>query len=302
MVGKAPCQTDFLRLHATSAPALALQHWLAEGVEAAHAARCAPLTGTVYFLFTSPREHDVLLGVFAPSMDGVGRDFPLAVFTELPAPTAAHQLALLPMAFGAFLGAGAALLRDAAALDLSELTERLSALPCPQPEDLNRARRHLQGVLTSRRGVELLGPLNASSEGPGGAYYALHTFRLACEGERNRQRAAANVVLECPLPPGLGPAVWLELATRLLRWPSLPPSLLWSETPEPRLLLGLGSLGPEAFLHLARPGRGSQRLWPLRTTRTAAIEQAARALSERQRQLIDSPTTSLEELLHGLSR
>ena len=274
LVGKAPCQADFLRLQATSPLALALQAWLAEGVEAARAARCALPTGTVYFLFTSPRERDVLLGVFAPSTDGVGRDFPLAVFTELPAPTAANQLALLPMAFAPFLGAGAALLRDAAALDLSGLTARVRALPFPQPEELARARRHLQGVLTSRRGAELLGPLNASGEGPGGAYYALHTFRTACEGERGRQRAAANVVLECPLPPGLGPSVWLELATRLLRWPVQPPSLLWSEVPEPRLLLGLGSLGPEVFPHLARPSRGSPRLWPLRTTRGAAIEQA----------------------------
>jgi len=302
MVGKAPCHADFLRIHAASALAVQLQHWLADGVEAAHAARCGLPSGTAFFLFTAPREKNVLLGVLGPSTDGVGRDFPLAVFAELPAPTAANQLAVLPTAFEPFLREGSRLLRDAAALDLTGLTERVRALPYPPPEALARAKRHLQGMLTSKRGSDLLSPLLRPGEEPGGPYYALHAFRSACAGERHRQQDTANVVLECPLPPGLGPSVWLELATRLLRWPSIPPALLWSDTQEPRLLLSLGAMTPELFLHLARPGHGGQRLWPLRTTRATAIEQATRALTEHQRRLIDSPTTSLEELLHGLSR
>jgi len=301
MVGKAPCHADFLRVNAASALAVQLQHWLAEGVEAAHAARCALPSGTAFFLFTSAPEKTVLLGALAPSTDGVGRDFPLAVFTELPAPTAANQLAVLPTAFGPFLNEAATLLRDAAALDQAQLTERVRALPYPSSEALGRARRQLQGQWTTTRGAELLGPLMRPGEEPGGPYYALHTFRTACAGERHRTHGRANVVLECPLPPGLGPSAWLELATRLLRWPTTPPALLWSHAEEPRLLLSLGALTPDLFLHLARPGQGSQRLWPLRTPRVAAIEQAARALTEHQRRLIDSPTTSLEELLHGLS-
>ncbi|MBM7115294.1 type VI secretion system-associated protein TagF [Archangium primigenium] len=301
LVGKTPCQTDFLRLQATSVLAVQLHLWLAEGVEAARAARCGLPPGVVHFLFTAPGEANVLLGVFAPSTDGVGREFPLAVFTELPGPTAANQLAVLPTAFGPFLAAGAALLHDAATLDVVGLTQRVRALPYPPPEALTRARRQLQGLWMTTRGPELLQPLLRPGEAPGSPYYALHTFRTACDGERHRQRGRAHVVLECPLPPGLGPSAWLELATRLLRWPSVPPALLWAEHPEPRLLLCLGAMPPELLPHLARPGPGGQRLWPLRTSRGAAIEQAARALTEHQRRLIDSPTTSLEELLHGLS-
>ncbi len=301
MVGKAPCQADFLRLDAASALAVQLQHWLADGVEAAHAARCGLPSTAVHFLFTAPGEANVLLGVFAPSTDGVGRDFPLAVFTELPGPTAANQLAVLPTAFGPFLRAAAPLLNDAATLDVAGLTQRVRALPYPSPEALARARRQLQGTWASTRGAELLGPLLRPGEVPGSPYYALHTFRTACAGERHQQRSRANIILECPLPSGLGPSGWLELATRLLRWPSVPPALLWTESPEPRLLLCLGAMTPELFVHLARPGQGGQRLWPLRTSRVAAIEQAERALTEHQRRLIDSPTTTLEELLHGLS-
>lgn len=301
MVGKAPCHADFLRINAASSLAFQLQGWLAEGLEATRTARCGLPSAMASFLFTAPRERNVLLGVLAPSTDGVGRAFPLTVFTELPAPAAAHRLALLPTAFGPFLTAGAELLRASASMDMALLTEHLGTLPQPGPQEVTEAEQHLQGLLTARRGAELLDPLNRPGEIPGSPYYALHTFRTACTAERHRQQTLANIVLECPLPRGLGPVAWLELASRLLRWPAAPPALVWCEDEEPRLLIGLGAMAPHVFVHFARPASGSTQLWPLRTTRAVAIEHARAALSESQRQLIDSPTTSLEELLHALS-
>jgi type VI secretion system protein ImpM len=301
MVGKAPCHADFLRINAGSSLAFQFHRWLADGVETARAARCGLPSGTVSFLFTAPKEKNVLLGVLAPSVDGVGRDFPLAVFTELPAPPAAHRLSLLPAVFRPFLTAGASLLRAAASMDLPELTRRVDTLPQPGQEELGAAERHLRNLLAETRGPELLDPLNRPGEVPGSPYYAFHTFRTACAGERHRQQTLANVILECPLTPALGPVAWLELATRLLRWSSVPPALAWCEDGEPRLLLCLGTMAGDVFLHLASPTHGSSHLWPLRTTRSAAIDQARQALSETQRQLIDSPTTSLEALLHALA-
>ncbi|MET0404317.1 MAG: TagF domain-containing protein, partial [Cystobacter sp.] len=268
---------------------------------AARAARCELPSGTVSFLFSAPREKNVLLGVFAPSTDEVGRAFPLAIFTELSAASAAHRLALLPAVFQPFLTEGSLLLGAAATLSLPVLTARVDALPFPRPEDFSEAERLWRGMLARRRGAELQAPLRRAEDPPGSAYYAFHTFRTACSGEHHRQQARAHVVLECPLAPGLGPQAWLELASRLLRWTSAPPTFLWSETPEPQLLLCLGAMEPTLLLHLSRADLGGRRVWPLRTPRTAAIAQAARALSEPQRQRIDSSTTNLEELLHALS-
>lgn len=301
MVGKAPFHADFIRINAASSLALQLHRWLAEGVEAAHAERCDLPSGVVSFLFTAPREPNILLGVFAPSRDGVGREFPLAVFAELPAPAVARRLAVLPTAFQAFLAAGTSLLKAAPGMDLGALTRAVGELPLPRPEELTAAERRLQKLWTERRATELLEPLGPPGGLPGGFYYALHTFLTACSGERGRQQAAANLILECPLTPAFGPGVWLELAARLLRWLSMPPAFVWSGDAQPRLLLCLGTMAPELFLLLARPGQGTSRLWPLRTTRASAIERARKSLSEPQRQLIESPTASLEELLHALS-
>ncbi|OJH38144.1 type VI secretion system-associated protein TagF [Cystobacter ferrugineus] len=301
LVGKAPCQPDFLRINAASPLAFQLQRWLVEGVEAARAARCELPSGTASFLFTAPKAKNVLLGVFAPSTDGVGRAFPLALFTELPATTAAHRLALLPMVFHPFLTEGAALLDAAASLALPVLTARVDALPFPPSGAFSEAERLWRGTLARRRGAELLEPLRRPEDPPGGAYYAFHTFRTACAGEQHRQQGTAQVVLECPIAPGLGPSAWLELATRLLHWTSSPPAFIWSGAPEPRLLLCLGAMTPDLFLHLSRTNQGGRRVWPLRTPREAAIGQATQALTEPQRQRIDSPTTNLEELLHALS-
>ncbi|HEX5750984.1 MAG TPA: type VI secretion system-associated protein TagF [Archangium sp.] len=301
MVGKAPCQADFLRIQASSPLAHQFLHWLSAGVEAARAARCGLPSGTASFLFTVPGERNVLAGVFSPSVDGVGRAFPLAVFTELAASALALRLSLLPLALRPFLLASSELLRASASMDLPELTRQVGILPPPDMEDFVSADRQLQELLAGRRGVDLLAPLSHPEEALDSTYYALHTFRVACTGERHRQDTPAHIILECPLVNGLGPAVWLELAAKLLRWTSTPPAFAWSDGAEPRLLLCLGTTAPELFLHLARPGWDGSHLWPLRTTRAAAIEHARRSLSETQRRHIDSPTTPLEALLHALS-
>jgi type VI secretion system protein ImpM len=301
MVGKAPCNADFLRIHAASPLALQLQRWLSEGVQSTRTARCGLPEGTLSFLFTAPGERSALAGVLAPSEDGVGRAFPLAVFTELSGPALALRLSLLPLALQPFLSAAAVLLRAAASMDLSRLTHQVEALPPPSMEDFAAAERQLRTLLSERLGAELLAPLSRPGELPGSPYYAVHTFRVACAGEVHRQDAPAHIILECPLTEELGPAAWLELAARLLRWTAAPPALAWSDVPSPRLLLCLGSTASELFLHLAQPGRSGVRLWPLRTTRAAAIAQASQSLSPSQRRHIDSPTSTLEELLHALS-
>jgi type VI secretion system protein ImpM len=300
LLGKAPRHAEFVRHNAASPLARYLFRWMEEGTGRLHGARSALPTAAASFVFTAPGESSVLVGVLAPSTDSLGRAFPLAVFQEVPAVTVVARYALLPEMFQPFLRASAELLREAASLDVPQLQERAAKLPAARPGDLRVAERLREALLSEKRCAELLQHVNGDLP-PEGRYYALHTFLTACTGERHREQGLASVTLDCPFPSHMGPVAWLELASRLLRWSSLPPTFFWSDGEQPRLLLCLGAAPPTLLLHLAQPARTSTQLWPLRTERPAAMAQAKQAMSPTQRRVIDSPSSTLEQLLRALA-
>jgi type VI secretion system protein ImpM len=301
LLGKTPRHAEFVRHNASSPLARYLLRWLEEGTGRLHGARSALPSSAASFVFTAPGESTVLVGVLTPSTDSLGRAFPLTVFQELPASTVAERYALLPESFQPFLRASAALLGEAPSLDVPHLKERAEQLPSVRPGDIRVAERLRQALLSEQHCAELLQHVSEERP-PEGRYYALHTFLTACEGERHREQDLASVMLDCPFPAHLGPVAWLELATRLLRWPSLPPTFFWSEGEQPRLLLCLGAAPPTLLLHLAQPARTGTQLWPLRTERPAAMAHAKQALSPSQRQVIDSSHSTLEQLMSALAR
>lgn len=301
LVGKTPRQADFVRLNAATPLGLQLYGWMQEGVERAKKARAELPAEPVYFVFTAPGQKQALVGVMAPSGDSVGRSFPLAIFTEVPSADTASRFSLAPEAFQPFLRAARWLAQAAAELEVPKLLEQAAALPLPGPGDFTVAQRLRDAVLAEQRASELLGPVVEGAP-EGGRYYALHTFLTACNGERGREQSAAGVALDCPLSARVGPVAWLELSSRLLRWPSQPPAFFWSEGERPRLLLSLGAATPALFLALAQPGKPGAQVWPLRTERTAAIDNARKGLTAAARQVIDSPSTTLEQLLRALAR
>ena len=300
LVGKTPRHPEFVRHHASSPLALYFLRWLEEGTGRLHGVRSGGPMAPARFVFTAPGEDSVLVGALAPSTDSVGRAFPLAVFQEMPGSTVAGHFALLPERFQPFLRAGAELLDEAPSLEVGALKERVERLPTTRPGDVRLAERLRQSLLSEQRCAELL--QHVSAERPeDGRYYALHTFLTACEGERHREQGLATVTLDCPYPPHQGPVAWLELATRLLRWNSRPPTFFWSEGVHSRLLLSLGAAPPGLLLHLAQPERTGAQFWPLHTERPAARAHARQALSAAQRQVIDSSTSTLEQLLQALT-
>ncbi|WPB79300.1 type VI secretion system-associated protein TagF [Archangium violaceum] len=301
MLGKAPRHAEFVRHNAASPLARYLFRWMEESTGRLHGARSALPTTPASFVFTAPGESSVLVGVLAPSSDSVGRAFPLAIFQELPAADVAGRYALLPETHQPFLRASEALLREAASLDVPLLQERTAKLPTARPGDLRVAERLREALLSEKRCSELL--QHVIGERPAeGRYYALHTFLTACTGERHREQGMAGVMLDCPYPSHMGPVTWLELSTRLLRWAAQPPSFFWSDGQQPRLLLCLGAAPPTLLLHFAQPSRPGTNVWPLRTDKPAAMEQAKQALSASQRQVIDSSHSTLEQLLRALAR
>ncbi|WP_426753316.1 type VI secretion system-associated protein TagF [Myxococcus sp. Y35] len=301
LLGKTPRQAEFIRFNAATPLALQLYGWMEGGVERARRARVDLPAEPVSFVFTAPGQKQALVGVLAPSRDSVGRDFPLAVFTEVSSAETASKLALTPEAFQPFLRAAGTLTQVAAELDVPQLLERAAVLPLPGPGDYSIAKRLRDEVLAEHHTVDLLGPVVEGTP-DGGRYYALHTFLTACAGERGKEQSPAGVTLDCPLSPRVGPVAWLELSARLLRWTHQPPALFWSEGERPRLLISLGAPSPALFLALAQPSRAGAQVWPLRTERPAAIDNARKGLTAAARQVIDAPSTTLEQLLRALAR
>jgi type VI secretion system protein ImpM len=301
LLGKTPRQAEFVRLNTVSPLAQQLHCWLEEGMERVQRARVELPATPHRFVFTAPGLQTALVGVLAASADSVGRGFPLVVFHEQPAAELAGRYALLPEAYEPFLRASSELVRSAPRLSVPELLEQAAQLPSPRPGDFKLAERLRNTILSEHACADLLNPVCANMP-PEGRYYALHTFLTACAGERHREQGHAHVVLDCPFDTRMGPIAWLELASRLLRWPSMPPGFLWSEGKQPRLLLCLGAPTSALFLYVAQPERASAQLWPLRTGRAAALANARQALSPTQRRALDSSTSSIEQLLRAVTQ
>ena len=292
LLGKLPCQADFLRVNATGPLTHALHRWLEEGHEGLLAAKARLPEGPTAFVFGAPGEKEVLIGVLVPSVDKVGRAFPCAVFRACEATLAARELSALPFAFEPFLRGAAELLAAAPMLGSGELSSRLAVLDGP----IDFSRGHQLRAQALGGPAAPLSALLGVEEGP--PYYAVRTFLSACEADRAAMPSSARVTLDCPVSPALPAGFWLELARRLLRWSAGPPSLLWSSS---RLLISLGPSPGGALLFLANPDHPSSRLWPLRTQKAAAVLSAKQGLLPAQREALERPEASLEQLSLALA-
>jgi type VI secretion system protein ImpM len=290
LYGKIPSQGDFLRANVVDPAAVEFSRWLEEAQEGMYRTGAALPALPVCFVHVVPQARTAVAGALLPSRDAVGRVFPFAAFLPVDTGQLARNYPRAPLAFSMFLGEVARLARDAATLAAPAVLDRIRQLPLPGPAEWDLADELTERLLDQpTRGL-----LSSLGEAPAGAAYGLRTFLGACSGEAAEIPARTRVVLECPLA-GEGPAVWLELARRVLRWRS-PPSFFWTEAAPPRLLLSLGAPPPSLLGLLARPDPRSNLVWPLRTTQQAAADTALAALSAEQRAAVGDPDRTLRQL------
>ncbi len=298
--GKLPAQGDFLRLNAADPVAQGLQLWFEEGVATLHRAGVKLSGEPVRFVYRIPSSPKLLVGVFTPSVDKVGRQFPLAIFVTAQAKEAAAQYQLLPAGYRGFLDAAAALLAEAPRLDGRQLAERLPILPLPAASQLTGSETLLRrsAVVEQARGFSerLFGELAL-----GFHYYAYWIFQSACTPVRAKEPPKANVALDCPATQEVDVFAWLDLSRRLLRWPA-PPPFFWREGPAGQVLVSVGPAMGSLFAYLSDPTRNTNKVWPLKTTVPAAVSSARQALGPAQLAAIDRAGASLEELIEMLSR
>src|SRR5688572_10908846 len=98
-VGKVPAQADFVRHHVTDRIGGEFDRWLVKSTQNLLSVRAELPKAPVRFVFSAPQCDSVAVGVLAASSDHVGREFPLAIYTVVPAQLAAQHALGLPLAY-----------------------------------------------------------------------------------------------------------------------------------------------------------------------------------------------------------
>lgn len=301
-VGKLPSQADFVRQHVTDRVGGELDRWLVKATQTFLSAKAELPPAAVRFVFSGPGCESVAIGVLVPSRDQVGRMFPLAIYTTLPAPLAARHAMGLPLAYLRFLDDAEAIALEALNVSAAELKARVATLVPPNQQIVLAASQQCRDVFAQTRAREMLlrvFPVAQTTQ-PGAPFYALHTFSVASEGARSAPPSAAPTVLDCPIVTDVDLAAWIDLGRRATPSGTVCPTFAWVQL-HPRLLLVLG-YAPEQLLHfVADPKHKSSRLWPLTTERLEAVERAREVLASRVGSIETALDASLESLWNILS-
>jgi len=288
--GKIAAQGDFLRANAGSFSRAGLDLWFQEGVEILHKEGTKLPDERTSFLLAPESSSGAFIGAFVPSVDAVGRSFPLSVFTEVSVARDTDHLTPLPRVFCAFFEAAGALAEASRNLAADELGTRAHELPldpetgAPGPSDWER-----------EPSMPLASALGGS---PRALSYAMRTFAAACDqaAKVDASVRATIVVVDAPAPTAATRQMWLEFARRQIRSAGQGVSAIWTSGIGGRILLALGPPPPALFAYLANPKHRASRLWPLRTEVESALDQAEQGLTPEQRKRVGDPEATLGEL------
>ena len=289
--GKIPSKPDFVRAGHSDAQTRAFEQWLDESCLRLRECGVEVPAGGVRFVMRAAEAENVLIGTLRPSRDAIGRRFPLSVFHALQWSVMEHRWSALPALAGPFVESAEQLIADAAALDVERLRMRVTSLWTPTSHDIASMDSLCAGVLQNTPWLVVAERVFGGDRTLDHAAYAFRTFFAALQ----REGVAA---LDCPIAVDLDLFFWLELLRRVSRSSTF--MLLWMEDPLPRLVVSVGGPAPlSLLLALADGSREQQQIWPLRTSRPAALEVAAQVLGET---LESIRAKSIEHLFAELAR
>ncbi len=260
-LGKLPGHPEFLA--SPDADAGVIDRWLDAGWQGAHADagetwNSAFAAGDTYgFLWShGPKATDATCGVIAPSVDSIGRHYPLVVASRMGSAGLGGRWPLLPNAGARFLDAAQELMVEchAAGLAPGELSTRLIHLAPPSIEELEEASR-AQAAWNAETSV-LVGWAPIFPEDTAlGAKRALARLVAGVRPALDREWPSTPLVVRLPLGEG-GPAstvVWLEALRAILGWSETVPSAFWAAEGG-CVLVSLGAVAPPLLRHLWSAG------------------------------------------------
>ena len=274
LLGKLPGHADFVRAAGRSAAADVLDAWLVRAVGQLTTATKPECLGSVAFSLCVQAESRILLGILEPSHDSQGRSFPSAVFREVALDAWRPRLGELWQRAAAFRTAARALVHElqtqpAPPLSLSELTQRLEALP-----DLDASGTDASGTWANVPAGEFLGATLDTSV-PENMYYALATLRAAFADATPPE----GLALSCPSRDHDDAGRWLQLAAGAAARPHarvrqrLTPSAFYA-LDLGRSVISVSCPAPDVLRALTDTDYRPAQLWPLTTQQRAARDLA----------------------------
>jgi type VI secretion system protein ImpM len=307
LFGKTPSARDFVRVNIGTTAVRALDEWLRESVMTLPSMRAHLPPEPLPFVFRAPQDGGFLIGVMRGSQDGVGREFPLAIFHHLDGPTRARDWPALPRAYTPFINAATEALERVDSTDIANLPHLLEQLPVPSDADIHQAFQVGWHELAHFSGDMLLDRLFSRPTGnPEGDrwtddhIYGIGMLLNGCYRASGRPpKEGPAITLDCPVTSDAELLFWLELARRILRWPS-PPSFMWSYR-QYRMLLILGTPGPKLLGVLGTPGTFDEQIWGLIADDEEIAARGARLLTPQQKAAIEHPGQSGASLLDGIA-
>jgi type VI secretion system protein ImpM len=306
LFGKTPSQRDFVRVNIGTPVVHAFDEWLRESVMTLPSLRAHLPPEPLPFLFRAPGNLGFLIGVMRGSEDGVGREFPLAVFHHLDGPAHAHDWPVLPKAYAGFLAAASELLEHVDGVDPNQLPGLLERLPLPSAQVISASAAQGWQQLFHISADELLDRLFSRPTGnpEGDRWTDDHIFGIgmllnACYRVAGHPPRVGSITLDCPVTSDTELLFWLELARRILRWPS-PPSFMWSQR-QYRMLLILGTPSAKLLGVLGTPGTFDADIWPIIADDEETAARGGQLLTPQQREAVEKPGQNGAELLQNIA-
>ncbi len=311
--GKTPRMGDFLRVGAGGPAGEALEQWVEQGLGMAEARRgryWPSLYGagaTYAFIFRPPRTSttkETLVGVIKPSVDSVGRRFPLVVYaTALPRPTVPWPH-VLPIALGDFFDAAATLLMEADTVTgIADMQAALTRVIPPRLADADRSAREYEAwaasTLLTHAWSVVYGEEQAMS-----VPRAVHTISEAVAPFRGEEAPATKLGLRLPLGQGgiAAAAFWLDQVRRLARTPAEVRSCFWCFDGESGCaLVQLGDTPSSTLAELWAPDANSEYLCDLSVPTSVDVGRFLTRLPPHVAEALQAPNALVRDYLDRLT-
>lgn len=309
--GKIPKMGDFLRVGQVGRGGESLHDWIEQGMASAEGKRGAAWA-TAYaagapwaFLFRPPpsaNAPEALVGVMKPSVDAVGRKFPLVVFAPaLPRPVAPWPH-VLPMVFGDFLDAAATVLLASDSLtSAADMQNALRSVPAPVIGDAEPTAREYE-AWTAATPLQHAWAVIYGGSGEA-AHRAIHTIVEAVAPFRGEVAPQTKLSLRLPLGAGgaAACALWIDIVRQLARSLSEVRTCFWhTDGVTGSLIIQLGTTPASSLGELWAPDTGSDFMCDLTVPASVDVGRMLGRLPPPIAEVLQAPQALVQDFLARL--